>query len=107
MGASATMIPALFAALLSCPAGAAECTVPSTADRPPRKVIVGAAITPTFPAKLGDCAQASVSQHFQLRGVREGKATPAALFDPRLGDFVQTAMGPVSIERLHNNMPSN
>jgi predicted amidohydrolase len=44
MGASATMIPVLLAASLALPAAAAEFTVPSTADRPPRKVIVGTAM---------------------------------------------------------------
>jgi predicted amidohydrolase len=44
MGASATLISAILAPLLALPAGAAELTVPSTADRPPRKVIVGTAM---------------------------------------------------------------
>ena len=44
MGASVTMIPVLLAPLLALPAVAAELTVPSTADRPPRKVIVGTAM---------------------------------------------------------------
>ena len=41
MGASATLIPGLLAALLAAPAAAAELKVATTADRPPRKVIVG------------------------------------------------------------------
>jgi predicted amidohydrolase len=44
MGTTALLIPAVLGILLFSPAPAAELKVPTTADRPPRKVIVGTAM---------------------------------------------------------------